>query len=360
MTKKHLLLLLIVLLPVALFSQQPTPAFAAVDSFVSTVAYRNSLVDLTHKLTNPYPDQLRKARAIFKWITENIEYDYKYYNKYFYKGKEPKTFRCKNEQQCEAKRVVWEAAYIDKILRRKKAVCQGYAMLFKKMCDLAGLRSEYIVGYIRTEPYQVGTAGTLDHAWNAVWIDSAYHLLDATWASGGCTKNDDDKLLRFQKNYNDYYWLTPAAAFAKNHYPKNSQWSLLPQYTKDSFATNPYYQPGEIQNLQLITPASGIIHAQKGDSIRFTIAYNGRFKDLQINTNIFRNPDIWVYDETRKRKKQRRLDTLALKRQQYISYHRTGNVYAFDYVITDNALYYIDILFDRKRMLRYKVIIDNN
>lgn len=357
MNNKKRLLLFILLFPLIAFSQKSAD-LSAVDSFAATVKYKNNLNDLTKDLTDPYSEELLKARVIFKWITENIRYDYKYYNKHNYKGKEPKTFKCKDDKQCEAKRIVWEIKHIDKVLRKKKAVCQGYAMLFKKMCDIAGLKSEMVVGYIRTEPYQIGTSGILDHAWNAIWIDSTYYLLDPTWAAGGCGENEDGKLLFFQKSYNNYYWLTPAENFARNHYPQTSKWTLLPNYTKDSFATNPYYLPSEIQNIKLITPASGIITAKKGDTIRFKIDYDGYFKDLQINSNIFRNPDIWEFDEISKKKKVRRLDTLAVKRQQYIKYYKTGSAYEFQYVVTDNSLYFLDILFDRKRMLRFKVNIN--
>ena len=355
---KNKILLIFFLLPIIGFSQKTEVNFSSVDSLANAITYKKDLTALTQKLTSPYSGQLFKARAIFKWITENIRYDYKYYNKHYYKGKEPKSYECKDDRDCEAKRIAWEINYIDKILSKKKAVCQGYSMLFKKMCDIAGLKSEIIAGYIRTEPYQVGTSGILEHAWNAVWIDSSYYLLDATWAAGGCGKTDDGKLLFFQKSFNDYYWLTPVKDFARNHYPQNSKWTLLPNYTKDSFATNPYYLPSEIQNIKLVTPASGIITAKKGDTIHFKIDYNGYIKDLQINSNIFRNPDIWVFDKISKRKKIRRLDTLAVKKQQYVKYNLTGSLYEFQYVVTDNSLYYLDVLFDRQRIMRFNVTVN--
>jgi hypothetical protein len=297
-----------------------------------------------------------KARAIFKWLAENIRYDYKYYNKYHYKGKEPKTYKCKDENDCEAKKITREIKYIDKALRKKKAVCQGYSMLFKKMCDIAGLKSEMIIGYVRTEHYQVGTAGILDHAWNAVRIDSAYYLLDVTWAAGGCGKNDDGKLLYYSKNFNNYYWLTPADDFVRNHYPQNPKWVLLPNYTKENFAANPYYAPGELHKIKLINPSSGIITVKTGDTIYFKLNYDSNFKDLQINSNVFRNPDVWVWDKLSKRKSIRRLDTLAVKKQQYIAYHLNGDQYEFNYVVTDKSLSYLDILFDKQRVMRFKVV----
>jgi Transglutaminase-like superfamily len=362
MFRQNLLLTIITsLLPLFVFSQQlkPDNDFSTVDSFSQTIKYKNNIYDLTTELTKPYSEQLFKARAIFRWITENIRYDYKYYNRYNYKGKEPKTYKCKDDEDCEAKKIVWETNFINKVLRKRKAVCQGYSMLFKKMCDIAGLKSEIITGYVRTEYYQVGTSGILDHAWNAIWLDSAYYLLDATWAAGGCFKDNDGKLLLYQKSFNDYYWLTPSNDFARNHYPQNNKWVLLPNYTKDSFSANPYYLSNELSNIKLLKPSTGIINAKKGDTIYFKIEYTGYFKDLQINSNIFRNPDIWVWEDITKRKRVRKLDTLAVKRQQYIKYKKNGNVYDFQYVVSDNSLYYLDILFDTRRVMRFKVNIDS-
>ena len=84
-------------------SQKPKSGFSPVDSFAATVKYRGNLVSLTKDLTDPYSEQLFKARAIFKWITENIKYDYKYYNRHGYEGAETKTFKCKDDADCEAK-----------------------------------------------------------------------------------------------------------------------------------------------------------------------------------------------------------------------------------------------------------------
>jgi Transglutaminase-like domain len=337
------------------FSQEAESKFLSVDSFATTVKYKGDLDSLTKKLTDPYSKQLFKARAIFKWITENIGYDYKYFNRHNYIGKDPKTYRCRDSIDCEAKKLAWETNYIQNVLRKKKAVCDGYSMLFKKMCDIAGLRSEVIPGYSRTEYYQVGTSGSLDHAWNSIWIDSTYYLLDATWAAGGCVENNDGKLLFFLKRFNDYYWLTPPEDFARNHYPENPIWTLIPNYTKEQFAANPYFKPAELSNIKLITPKSGVVNAKKGDTIHFKLNYLKRFRDLQINSNVFRNPDIWVSDNISGRKIIRKLDTLAVKQQQYIPYRRDGHFYEFEYTVTDNALYYLDILFDRDRIMRFKV-----
>lgn len=287
--------------------------------------------------------------------TANIRYDYKFYDRYNYKGREPKTYKCREGEDCAAKRVAWETKCIDRVLRRKKAVCEGYSLLFKRMCDIAGLKAVFITGYERSEYYQVGTMGELDHAWNAVWIDSAYYLVDLTWAAGGCAKDDEGKLLFFIKDLNDYYWLTPPNDFVRNHYPKDSIWTLIPGYTKESFTANPWYNPEELNSIKLITPASGIIRAKVGDTIRFRMRCWTLFHQLQINSSVFRNPDIYEEEKISRRKTVRRLDTLAVRMQQYIPYRRTDDIVEFEYVVREHSLEYLEIVFDRFPAMRFNV-----
>jgi hypothetical protein len=353
---KALLTSIILLFPFLLFSQQPKTGvdFSQIDSIARSIRYKNDIYRLTNDLTKPYSEQLLKVRAIFIWITDNIRYDYKFYNK----GKEVKTPKCKSGMNCEQLLIQWENKYLKKVIEKGKGVCDGYARLFKKMCDIAGVKSEIISGYTKTKPYQVGNAGSVNHAWNAVWLDSTYYLLDATWAAGSCIEDEETgKLLGFQKQFDDYYWLTPFNDFTRNHYPQNGKWVLQPNYTKEKFAANPYYAPDIISKIKLITPESGIINTKKGDTIHFQFDYTGYFRQLQINSNLFRNPTVWILENITKRKKAWKEDTLALKKQQYVSYKRVGDKYEFEYVVTDNSLYYLEILFDYRRVMRFKVNI---
>lgn len=134
-------------------------------------------------------------------------------------------------------------------------------------------------------------------------------------------------------------------------------WTLIPHYTKEKFSANPYYLPHELERIKLITPNSGIINAKKGDTLRFEIESKESIKHLQINTNIFRNPDIYTEEKISRRKTIRKLDTFAVKRQRYVKYNHFGDLYEFEYIITDNSLYFLDILFDRVRVMRFNVKI---
>jgi len=327
--------------------------FSAVDSAARCIQYEHDIYKLTKSLTQPYSEELLKVRSIFIWITHNIHYDYKFYNK----GKEVKVPECKPGENCQEVMDEWEKAYINKVLKKKKGVCQGYAMLFKKMCDIAGIKSEIIAGYTKTRAYQVGMAGPADHGWNAVFIDSTWHFLDATWAAGVCEEDEDTgKLLSFKKAYNNYYWFTPFHDLARDHYPQDGKWVFEANYTKEKFANNPWIESYILPNIQLQAPASGVITAKKGDTIHFKFDYNKPIKYLQINSNVFRNPSIYTVEKIKK-KKVVIFNDYAVKKQRYISFTKEGTSYTFDYVVTDESLYYLEILFDHYRTMRFKVIV---
>lgn len=352
-TKIFAFLPIIFFLSLFSFAQQPVRKvdFSQVDSLAKTIPFKDDVYNLTKALTSPYTDQLLQTRAIFIWITDNIGYDYEFVNK----DKEIKFPECKPGEDCKVVREEWEKAYIKKILKSKEAICDGYVRVFKKMCDIAGIKCEIIGGYTKTKPYQIGMTGSVHHAWNAVYIDSAYHLLDATWAAGGCGEDEETgKLLPFHKRFNNYYWFTPFNDFTRNHYPKDAKWVLEANYTKEKFANNPWYVNDILPKLKLTSPASGVLHVKKGDTIHFRFEHDGDIGHIQINNNVFRNPVTWHVEEVNHRKVVVR-DTAAVRRQQYIPFKQEGSKYEFDYVLPDNSVYYLDILFDYRRVMRFNV-----
>lgn len=74
-----------------------------------------------------------------------------------------------------------------------KAVCQGYAVLFYRLCKEAGLSVRIISG--------IGNGGT--HAWNIVRIGSKYYNVDCTW-DGQNTATYNDFLLKSEADFSDH------------------------------------------------------------------------------------------------------------------------------------------------------------
>ena len=55
-----------------------------------------------------------------------------------------------------------------------KTVCQGYAMMFKYLCDQAGLQSVIVTG----------ATSDANHAWNMVCLDGVWSAVDCTYGDG--------------------------------------------------------------------------------------------------------------------------------------------------------------------------------
>ncbi len=190
---------------------------------------RQRPAQLAQYLIKPARHQREKARAIFRWITANIDYDA--YN-YFRGGSSP------NSTQ--------------DVLGSGKAVCDGYANLFKQLADHAGLETVMISGLTKGFSYLTrGRLGAVDHAWNAVKIDGQWQLLDSTWGAGHL----NNKTKRFVQNFKPYYFLTPASSFIFDHFPDDKRWQLLPRpKSKSEFEQLAYLRPAFFQSgLQLVS-----------------------------------------------------------------------------------------------------------
>ena len=103
----------------------------------------NSPDSLAQKLTSSYATDLEKLRAIFRWITENISYRTKNL------VSTRRGMKYMIEEEDTLSQSLNERIAVD-VLKKREAVCDGYARLFKTLCDHAGLRSEIITGYPRS------------------------------------------------------------------------------------------------------------------------------------------------------------------------------------------------------------------
>ena len=119
----------------------------------------------------------QKVQAIYNWITANVKYDYSHLNDPTY--------------------LTQYTAYAAAV--QKKAVCQGYANLFYRLANDAGVDCRIITG----KAYN--SDGAADHAWNIVRMaDEKYYCLDATWDAG-------------LKPENYEYFLKGLTSFSRDH-----------------------------------------------------------------------------------------------------------------------------------------------
>ncbi len=207
--------------------------FKNVDKYARSVKKSSDYRQLAKKLVKPFTQEVDKARAIFVWIAHNIEYDIR-------KAKKNRKSKItgRNKREIERKRQRIRLKKVQKAYISGKGVCEEYSLLFNEMCKAVGLKSEYIVGYARFSPKEIGKKpNSINHAWNAVKINGSWKLVDVTWAAGIV----DLKKSTFTKDFSDFFFLTDPELFILNHYPKNPKWQLLnKRIDKRKFSSFPH------------------------------------------------------------------------------------------------------------------------
>ena len=321
--------------------------FHNIDSVAISTKYTRNLNELVNELTENLKSDIDKTRSIYSWITENISYDYKTFNK----GKQKKIIKCKNDLNCIVKKQKIENQLIKKVLRKKKAICSGYSLLFKKMCEIANLQCLNITGYIKTKPHHIGRKGVLDHAWNGIIIDNQTYFLDLTWASGYCETDQKGKLSKFIKQKNDFYWFTPVEKFTIDHFPQHPEKIFNFNISENQYKNQPYIEKSIIPFLEIEYPKQGIIYCKIGDTINFKIKCINPIQKLQINTNIKRNPKFYFVEKNG----AKTINQKAFEKQEYIDFEKQNEVYNFSYFIKNEKLKYIEIIFDYNLKLKYLI-----
>lgn len=237
------------------------PTFALVDDMVlKTIPERfSSFENLALYLTNQFNDEKSQARSIYTWIALNISYD-------------PNSLNSSNENNQTASEV-WKS---------RIAVCEGFSNLFHNMCQLAGLESRIIKGYVKN--FAGNDLRFPNHAWNSVKINGKWKLLDVTWASvnheASAISNPSIKQ-KYLRHKLDYFFLVNPNRMILTHLPEDPYWQLQNNYVSmeiyrqgesyiKSTLMNPY---GEIKNFeQLIATYESL------DSLDKSISYLERME----------------------------------------------------------------------------------
>ncbi len=162
-----------------------------------------SIDELANFISSNADDDREKAYGVYYWIATNVVYDVKK----FMKGKP-------------------SFSKPEKVFEKGKAVCEGYANLFKELCKQMKLNCEVIAGYSKGYGYQPGKPFTeADHAWNAVQIGAEWHLIDVTWAAGSIKKTLFGA--RFVTEFNNDFFFLPPKEFVITHLPEVPMWQML-------------------------------------------------------------------------------------------------------------------------------------
>lgn len=285
---------------------------------------------LAKQITAGTRSDRQKVEAIFRWITDNISYKtnpslLRRRTSFYADDDDTGALKPLNERVSE------------KVLEEGEAFCEGYARLFSTLCSYAGIRSEVVIGYVRDGDRAAKTFRT-NHSWNAVFIDSAWHLLDVTWASGFITFGSN----RFVRHYDDYFFLTPPSQLIRTHYPEDIQWTLLPSPpTIREFESSPFKMAGfYTRSVRSYAPAKGVINAAPGDTLYF---------DLDVDEPQY---PMYVVDATA-------IDSLPLSQVEWwqqpaAANFRIGKRIRAAYVVNPGAEW-LHVVYNNAVVLRYRL-----
>ena len=207
---KKIYLLLLVFLPTLAFCQD----YKEIDAFARSVKFTRNYKEAARKLAKPYQTEKEKARAIYTWISTNIRYDEKQEKA----AQKNPTYRIgySSEADLQQKRQEYIQEKIEHTLKKKKGVCQDYSWLFQAMLTEIGIECEFVSGYSRTSPSQMGRIPQRPgHAWNAAKIDGEWALFDLTWSTDMSAYGG-----------NGFFMMSPEE-FYKSHYPSNAEWLFI-------------------------------------------------------------------------------------------------------------------------------------
>jgi hypothetical protein len=240
------LALLLLLLAGASAAAPPAAAtegseFAAIDAhaLLAPSSATSSVSALAAYLAAPARDDREKARAIFRWITNNVAYDF----------------------------ALWrESADPEAVLKRRRAVCSGYSALFKALAQAAGLQAEVVYGLSKGIGFEggEGPAGSPSHAWNAVKIAGEWRLLDCTWGAGSLEARRG-----FVPRFRGHYFLTPPEIFLDDHFPEEPRWQLLdPPIPREEYFRRVQRRPAFFEHgLRLVSHPGARIEADGSLSV---------------------------------------------------------------------------------------------
>lgn len=171
------------------------------DYVLQTPNYTN-LSQITRYLIKPYRTDYDKARAIAYYIASHIAYD-----EYLYNNNKKTSLRSKRNNAQD-------------VLQSRVGVCTDFALLFKTMCQMAGIRAYTVHGYLFDVDNNMRVnkmhRDTHAHAWNYFDYQRRKILVDVTGMAQGRTGYEEyvtnakrQRAVNELKKQNKTYGVTP-------------------------------------------------------------------------------------------------------------------------------------------------------
>ncbi|HPE82584.1 MAG TPA: transglutaminase-like domain-containing protein [Aequorivita sp.] len=200
---------------------------------------------LSKFIARDFTSEEDKVRAIYTWIIQNIAYDPDEYKQFDYTFT---NYRERNEKDEKLRNKI-----IQRTLQKGVAVCEGYAMLFEKLCEQQGIKNYLVRGDIKSNFPDIGRPFKRVHMWNVASIEGKYYLFDATWGAGKYNG-------KFIKEPSYFYYETPPELFIKTHYPDMPEDAFMDEImSREQFSEQPLIIEKSLLAKDIESPSKGLL-----------------------------------------------------------------------------------------------------
>ena len=221
-----------------------------------------------------------------------------------------------------------------------KAVCQGYAVLFYRLCKEAGLSVRIISGTGNGEP----------HAWNIVRIGSKYYNVDCTW-DGQDTATYNEFLLKSEADFSDH--TRESWEVAGNHYLDYTSAEFNAQYpmTEKSWDESTTYAHSEETTSGAVTLKAEWNDPVLGQPTTFHVSAtggSGNYK-FRMDAPSYSDPNQWAFESVADPSRGEWLNyTSECASNDYTFTMTATGTYNFRFYVMDKAanLYYLRLNFN--------------
>ncbi len=217
--------------------------FVAIDLWaISSTKYDYS--NVATKIVEGCSTKYDKAKAIYKWLCNNIAYDTDY--------------------------SIFTA---DECFEQKKGVCQAYCELFYRLGEPFGLVTTIVKGDSKLRDGSVSEYG---HAWLIVEVEGGHIFIDPTWGAGSVNGGV------FTRSENDMSWFhVDPHWMIFTHYPKDINHQMLEDPIDfELFKTFPGGLKPMLTNLGL--DAKAFFNAAVAGNLSIPIFYDFPTADIKI------------------------------------------------------------------------------
>lgn len=237
-------------------------------SFQSIEAFGN-------RIEKDFTKDADKVRAAYYWIATHISYDFKKLEtgRSSYPRIEIKNYNDEEEYHYKYRKI-----YASYVLTYKTGICEGYSQLLFYVCEYLGIEANVIKGNTKKHVNEINVIPrTTSHAWNAVYFNEKWNLIDATWSTGNTTYT------RNRFDFDDTYYCISPEKMILNHFPEKTKWQLLKKRVlkKDFYAQPMVYSKCLALDIILDPKIKGTIKAKTNGFITL------RFKKIDTTQKYY-------------------------------------------------------------------------